>query len=565
MARVLAEADSLESAGPALLAAIAEPMGWDVGHLWEVRGNSALRVTATWMRPGFDAPEFEQATRQLVMGRGFGLPGAVWESGLPAWFTNVLDSDKFTRADAARTVGLRGALAFPIRASGECVAVIELFAREEREPDPDLLVLTDALGSLIGEFVEGVASAEAVRQSDARKTAVFASSLDAIITIDHAGNVVEFNRAAERMFGRTAEDAVGSELAELIIPPGLRAAHRTALRRFVATGEGKLLGKHVELTGMRADGSEFPVELAINLIAGAEPPMFTGTVRDITHRRQADEERAEWLRLEQVARLDATQARDQLRAILSGVADAVTAQAPDGRLLFANQAALDLLGLRVDRGAPGRARRPDARPLRDPRRAGRPAAHRAPARTPGAGGRGRRRGGRALPPARHRRGALVRREGHADPRRGRLRDDGDQRHRGHHDPQAGGARAALPGDSSALLASSLEPAELLGQVATLAVPEVADWVAVAHRRRHWHRARGPRARGSGAPPARRGAGRRCPPATTPPGRLRTSCGPASSELYPDIPDELVPRDRRRGARRPASCALSGCARRWSCR
>jgi PAS domain S-box-containing protein len=478
VARVLAEADSLESAGPALLAAIAEPMGWDVGHLWEVRGHSALRVTSTWMRPGFDAPEFEQATRQLVMGRGFGLPGAVWESGLPAWFTNVLDSDKFTRADAARTVGLRGALAFPIRASGECVAVIELFAREEREPDPDLLVLTDALGSLIGEFVEGVASAEAVRQSDARKTAVFASSLDAIITIDHVGNVVEFNRAAERMFGRTAEEAVGSELAELIIPPGLRAAHRTALRRFVATGEGKLLGKHVELTGMRADGSEFPVELAINLIASSEPPMFTGTVRDITHRRQADEERAEWLRLEQLARLDATQARDQLQAILSGVADAVTAQAPDGRLLFANQAALDLLGfesIEELQSEPGDWLRDRFEVLDEE--------------------------GDQLPTERlPGRRALAGEGGAEEVVRFRLRATGEERwsavkatpildedgfvtmainviedittHK-----RAERAQRFLA-DSSALLGASLEPADVLGQVATLAVPEVADWVAV---------------------------------------------------------------------------------------
>jgi len=164
VARVLAEADSLETAGTDLLQAIAEPMGWDVGHLWEVLGDDALRVTATWMRDGFEAPEFEEETRQLVMGHGFGLPGAVWESGLPVWFTNVLESDKFTRVEGARAVGLRGALAFPIRAAGECVAVIEMFAREEREPDSELLVLTDALGSLIGEFAEGVAAATAVRQ-----------------------------------------------------------------------------------------------------------------------------------------------------------------------------------------------------------------------------------------------------------------------------------------------------------------------------------------------------------------------------------------------------------------
>ena len=293
-------------------------MGWDVGHLWEVLGDDALRVTATWMRDGFEAPEFEEETRQLVMGHGFGLPGAVWESGLPAWFTNVLESDKFTRVEGARAVGLRGALAFPIRAAGECVAVIELFAREEREPDPELLVLTDALGSLIGEFAEGVAAA--------RRRAPERGAQDGRVRLvagrDHhdrpRGRVVEFNRAAEQMFGRTAEEAVGAELAELVIPPSLREQHRAAVRRFVETGKGTLLGRRVELTGMRADGSEFPVELAINLVAGAEPPLFTGTVRDITDRRRADEEREEWLRLEQVARLDATQARDQLQAILSG-------------------------------------------------------------------------------------------------------------------------------------------------------------------------------------------------------------------------------------------------------
>ena len=478
VARVLAEADSLETAGTDLVQAIAEPMGWDVGHLWEVIGDDALRVTATWMRDGFEAPEFEEETRQLVMGHGFGLPGAVWESGLPAWFTNVLDSDKFTRVEGARAVGLRGALAFPIRAAGECVAVIELFAREEREPDPDLLVLTDALGSLIGEFAEGVVAATAVRESEARKTAVFASSLDAIITIDHEGKVVEFNRAAEQMFGRTAEEAVGGELAELVIPPSLREHHRAALRRVVETGTGTLLGRRVELTGMRADGSEFPVELAINLVASPGTPLFTGTVRDITDRRRAEQEREEWLRLEQVARLDATQARDQLQAILSGVADAVTAQAPDGRLLFANDAALDLLGFdsfEELQEAPGDWIRDRFEILDE---AGEP--------MPTEDLPGRR--------------ALAGESAAEAVVRFRLRATGEERwsavkatpildedgfvtmainviedittHK-----RAERAQRFLA-DSSALLGASLEPTDVLGQVATLAVPEVADWVAV---------------------------------------------------------------------------------------
>jgi PAS domain S-box-containing protein len=478
VARVLAEAQSLASAGSDLMQAIGEPMDWDVAHLWEVRGE-ALRHTSTWMRDGFEAPEFEEATRRLAFGHGFGLPGSVWESGLPAWFTNVLESDQFTRVDGARAVGLRGALAFPIRADGKCVAVIELFSREAREPDPDLLVLTDALGTLIGEFVEGVAAAEAVRQSEARKTAVFASSLDAIITIDHHGRVVEFNRAAEQMFGRTAEDVVGQELAELVIPPGLRERHRAALARFSATGKGTLLGRRVELTGMRADGTEFPVELAINVVAGADPPMFTGTVRDITHRKRAEEEREEWLRLEQLARLDATQARDQLQAILSGVADAVTAQAPDGRLMFANEAALELLGFESFeelQSAPGDWIRDRFEILDEDGN---------PMPTEDLPGR------RALAGDGDLSEAVV---------RFRLRATGEERwsavkatpildedgfvtmainviedittHK-----RAERAQRFLA-DSSALLGESLEPAEVLGQVATLAVPEVADWVAV---------------------------------------------------------------------------------------
>jgi PAS domain S-box-containing protein len=478
LARVLTEADSLDDAGPDLLGAICDPMGWDVGHLWVVRGESALRPIATWMRPGFEAPDFEEGTRQLVMGPGFGLPGAVWKSGLPAWFENVLESDSFTRVDSARKAGLRGALAFPIRAGGQTVAVIELFSREARAPDPDLLLLTDALGTLIGEFAENVGAAAAVRQSEAQKTAVLASALDGIITIDEAGMIVEFNRAAEQMFGRTAEDSVGQELAELIIPPELRERHRAGLRRFAATREGKLLGRRTELTGMRSDGTRFPVEVAINVIAGTEPPMFTGTVRDITARRRSEEEREELLRLEQMARLDATQARDQLQAILGGVADAVTAQAPDGTVLFANGAALELLGfesIEELQAAPG-SWIDDRFEILDE-------------------------WGEPLPlerlPGRR---ALSGERGAEEVVRFRLRATGDERwsavkatpifdddgfvtmainviedittHK-----RAEHAQRFLA-DSSVLLASSLDPNEVLGRVARLGVPEIADWVAV---------------------------------------------------------------------------------------
>jgi PAS domain S-box-containing protein len=129
-----------------------------------------------------------------------------------------------------------------------------------------------------------------LRQSEARKTAILDSALDCVVTIDHRGRITEFNPAAERVFGYRRDEAVGKHLTDAIIPPSLRDQHRLGFARYLATGEVRVLGKHIELTAMRADGSEFPVELAISRIAMDGPPSFTGYLRDITERKRAEEE-----------------------------------------------------------------------------------------------------------------------------------------------------------------------------------------------------------------------------------------------------------------------------------
>lgn len=131
---------------------------------------------------------------------------------------------------------------------------------------------------------------EELRRSEARKTAILDSALDCIVTIDHEGYITEFNPAAERTFGYCRDKAVGRLLADVIIPPSLREQHRQGLACYLATGEARVLGKRVELMAARADGSEFPVELAISRIPLNGPPSFTGYLRDITQRRRAEEE-----------------------------------------------------------------------------------------------------------------------------------------------------------------------------------------------------------------------------------------------------------------------------------
>lgn len=113
------------------------------------------------------------------------------------------------------------------------------------------------------------------------------AALDCVIMADASGRVVEFNPAAERTFGYTRDEALGQSLAELIVPPPLRELHSKALARFVETREERLFGRRLELTGMRADGTKFPVELALSQVSD-EPLLLCGSVRDLTDAKRAE-------------------------------------------------------------------------------------------------------------------------------------------------------------------------------------------------------------------------------------------------------------------------------------
>jgi two-component system, chemotaxis family, CheB/CheR fusion protein len=115
------------------------------------------------------------------------------------------------------------------------------------------------------------------------------SALDCIITMDASGRVQEFNPASEQVFGFSRSEAVGRELAELIIPPRLRERHRQGLARYLKTGEGPLIGKLIEVEALRRDGSEILVALAINATQVDGSPIFTAYLRDITERKRAEE------------------------------------------------------------------------------------------------------------------------------------------------------------------------------------------------------------------------------------------------------------------------------------
>jgi len=139
------------------------------------------------------------------------------------------------------------------------------------------------------DITDRIEAERALEASERRKAAILETALDAIITIDQKSTILEFNPAAEAMFGRRAVDAIGQRLDDLIVPPSLRAKHRRGMERYLTTGKGRVLGQRIELTGMHADGSEFPVELAIVPIEIGDTTVFTGHVRDLTERKRAEE------------------------------------------------------------------------------------------------------------------------------------------------------------------------------------------------------------------------------------------------------------------------------------
>ncbi len=136
-----------------------------------------------------------------------------------------------------------------------------------------------------------------LQESESRFRAIVQSSVDAIVSVDTHDCITEFSPAAEKMFGRQRSEVVGLQMPDLLIPSSLRARHGQAFSRHLQTGEGSILDRRVELTALRADGSEFPIELTVTR---SDRLSFTAVVRDIT-----EAQRTQVALLESEARLAA--------------------------------------------------------------------------------------------------------------------------------------------------------------------------------------------------------------------------------------------------------------------
>ncbi len=249
------------------------------------RAQAMAQLAHVITRPDGSFESWSETLPQLIGTESSAVPRTTRE-----WLELVHPEDRQVfRATSigAAAKGTRGFVEYRLRRpDGEWVHVRQLIEPiPAREPG----AATRWFGTMQNVTAQKRA-AEAIRQGESLKAAILETSLDSLITIDHNGNVVEFNPAAEATFGFKRDEVLGKPIAESIIPPRFRDAHRQGLANYLATGEGPVLGKPLELYALRADGTEFPVELAIVPIKSGSRPMFTASIRDITQRKHDEEE-----------------------------------------------------------------------------------------------------------------------------------------------------------------------------------------------------------------------------------------------------------------------------------
>jgi PAS domain S-box-containing protein len=329
--RVLSEADTLDAALGPILQGICDALEWRAGTAWLVdEGEKVLRCVEFWSDDR-DLDGFARRTVGYTFGPSIGLPGQVWVSGEPGWIPDVSKDTNFPRASEVASLGLHAAIGFPIVVRGRVTGVLEFFSYEILPPDDDLMAMLGAIGIQIGQFVERKQAQDLMRESEARKSAVLEAVPDAIVTIDLDGVILEWNRAAERMFGYGAEDALGLRMAELIVPLRLREQHEFGLARFRETGRTTIVGRRVEFPVLRADGTEITCDIKVSRVHGGGKPAFTALLRDITQRRKAEDE----LRLQKAI----------LQSEIEATVDGVLVLGQDGRVQYANQRLIDLWGI----------------------------------------------------------------------------------------------------------------------------------------------------------------------------------------------------------------------------
>lgn len=267
VAETLVATASINEATPRILRTVGINLGWELGIFWMVdTERNCLTFRSSWQSPVVEVRGFVDECKKLTFCSGESLPGRVYASGTPVWFPDFTKQN-FVRSESAQKNGIKSSLAFPVFADLECIGVMEFFSKNEKQNvDNDTLDILVNVGYRIGQFFKRRGLEKLVRESDARYRVLVDSALSAVIIADSNGNIIEWNTAAETMFGWKKSEVLGRSLT-LIMPERYREAHAAGMERIRKSDHtfgSRVIGKLNDLYGLHRDGSEFPLTLSLS-------------------------------------------------------------------------------------------------------------------------------------------------------------------------------------------------------------------------------------------------------------------------------------------------------------
>ncbi|HTJ75802.1 MAG TPA: response regulator [Acidimicrobiales bacterium] len=283
------EASNVEAALQVALDEVCRHTGWPVGHVWRVAddGSGDAHPTSIWH---VDDPHRYESFRRVAEASdaaAAGLPRRVVATGKAVRLPDLAADPAY--GEAARGLGAGAGFAVPLLAGSDVVGVLEFFSPDVASTDRALLDLVSQVGTELGRVAERKIAEDALRHSEERTRSILAAANDAFIGMDERGVITDWNRSAELIFGWGAAEVVGRPLAETIVPPRFREAHRAGLERFLQTGDAPVIGRRVELTALHRDGREFPAELSIWHTATGKRHSFSAFLQDITERKRTEQ------------------------------------------------------------------------------------------------------------------------------------------------------------------------------------------------------------------------------------------------------------------------------------
>jgi PAS domain S-box-containing protein len=193
-------------------------------------------------------------------------------------------------ADMFNAIGIKAIITCPLIKEGGLRALMAVHQTTPRDWTAGEVAIVQEVVERCWATIERRAAQEALRSSEERSRSIIESAQDIFINIDAAGRIRDWNRQAESVFGWPRGEVIGRFLHDIIIPPEQREAHVRGLRHLRATGDGPLLNKLVELSALRRNGEEFPVEMTIWALAVGPETTYNAFLRDITERKRAQSE-----------------------------------------------------------------------------------------------------------------------------------------------------------------------------------------------------------------------------------------------------------------------------------